>query len=508
MGETKKKKTQETSKKQSRQLTPMQKVKRFLKSKLLGFILAAIHLIATVLLLGEILYLNVLPAKFFIPISFVLLLLVAYTFLTVYSKKFRTFGKVLSVIFTVFWCVGIYYVGSANGMFDSIAGSDTKTDVINVYVLKDDTAESLKDTKDYTFGVLAVLDSKNTEKTISKIESEVGQEIATKEYEHWSAMIDALYSGEVGAIILNSAYIDSATELDEYADFESKTKVIHENVIVTKIDVDTEKDVTNSTFVLYISGIDVTGKISTTSRSDVNIIAVVNPKTRQVLMVNTPRDYYIPLAMDGSPMDKLTHAGIYGIDMSMNTLGNLYDIKMDYYFRINFTGFEKVIDALGGIEVYSESEFTTRHGNYHIVKGTNYLDGKEALGFVRERYALADGDNQRGRNQMAVIKAIINKMASSALLNDFSGLMDSLEGSFQTSMTSEQISSLVRMQLDEGGSWNVVNYSVTGTGDSRNVYSMSSKCYVMIPNDESVAKAKELIQMVYDGKTITDEDLK
>ena len=494
--------------KKKEDMTKGERVKAFLKSKLLSIILSGRQFVITIIFLSLLLYLNLLPIKYFLPLTLILLLFVAYTFLTAQSKKFRTFGKIISIVFTALWSVGIYYVGYLNGMFGAVSGADTKTDVINIYVMKDDTAKSIEDAKDYTFGILTNIERENTDKTLASVKDKVGKEVAKKEYESWPEMIEALYNGDIGAVILKSAFIDTIVETEGFETFADDTRVLYENSIVTQIKTDTDKDLTNNVFILYISGIDVFGSISTTSRSDVNIIAVINPDTRQVLLVNTPRDYYVPLAMNGSPLDKLTHAGIYGIDMSMNTLGNLYGIDMDHYFRINFSGFTDVIDALGGIEVNSEYAFTTHYGNYYIKKGINYLNGDQALGFARERYSLPGGDNQRGKDQMAVITAIINKMSSSSLLNDFSGLMDSLEGSFETSMSSSQISSLVRMQLNEGGSWNVVSYAVTGTGSSKETYSMPGRnVYVMDPDYSTVDKAKELIKKVYNGDTLSDADI-
>ena len=481
------------------------KINKFVNSTLFGLIISAVHIVLTCLLFAELLYLNVLPVKIFIPICLVLLVLCAVAFLMAFAgKKMRAIGKLISLFMVIISMFGIYYVSKFNNVLDDMSGGNTKLDVINVYVMKADEAQDINDAKDYTFGIMGVLDRKNTDKTIENIEKEVGQSITTEEYEGYIQLAEALYDGEVQAIILNEAYIAQLTDDEEFASFETVTKILHNDSHETQLDVDDTKDVQDNVFAVYISGIDVTGKISTTSRSDVNIIAVINPDTRQVLLLNTPRDYYVPLAMNGEN-DKLTHAGIYGVDESMATLANLYDTEIDYYFRINFTGFEKMIDALGGIEIYSEYSYTTHHGGYKITKGMNTMDGHKALCFARERYALPGGDNARGKNHMAIIEAVIDKATSTAILNDFSSLMESLTDSFQTSMTSKQLSSLVRMQLDEGGSWNIVSYAVSGEGASMPVYSMSAIPYVTIPDYTTVDVAKQLIQMVYDGDTISDE---
>ncbi len=482
------------------------KIKRFLKSKKFGMILSLIQLIISIIFLAELLYLNILPVKYFLPLTFVILLFVAYTFLSQQSRKFKTMGKIISVIFTIVFSMGIYYLAWANGMLDGIGGVDTKIDYISVYVLKDDKAETLNDTKDYNFGILKIIDRELVDKTISEMEGKLDKDkLAITGYDSWPEMIGALYDGTLDAIIFNQANIPIVIENDKYKTFEEDTKIIFTYEIKTTINSKGNVEVTDDVFCIYMSGIDVAGKISTTSRSDVNILAVVNPNTKQVLLINTPRDYYVNLALDkaGNPLDKLTHAGVYGVDVSMETLENFYGIDVNFFFRINFTGFEQIINTLGGIDVYSDYDFTTIHGGYHFNKGINTLNGSQALGFSRERYAFASGDNQRGKNQMEVITSVIKKIASPAILNNFSGLMSDLQGSFETSMTSAQIASIVRMQLDEGGSWNVVNYAVTGKGAKEHCYALGSVNDVMVPDMTTVNNAKTLINMVYDGKIVS-----
>ena len=483
----------------------MSKLGDFFKSRLCAYILTGIHTLLTLVFLGFVLYINVLPVKFFVPICFVMLVSCAISFLLAYTKRFKHVGKMISFIFIIIITIGIYFASVANSTYEKISGANTKTDVVNVYVMKADGAEDLTSAADYVFGIMSVLDRENTNKTIEAIEAKLGDKIELKEYEGYVQLAEALYKGEVKAVIMNSAYIANLEENEDYSAFSSLTRVLMQTTHTTQIEVDTNKNVDDEPFVMYLSGIDIEGKISTTSRSDVNIIAIINPKTRQMLLINTPRDYWVPLSISNGTEDKLTHAGIYGIDVSMDTLEMIYDVELDYFFRINFTGFKKVIDALGGVEVYSEYAFTSHHGKYKFKKGYNTMNGKQALGFVRERYAFRDGDNQRGKNQMAVIKAIADKAVSPAFLNNFADLMKSIEGSFETSLSSKQISAIVRRQLDEGGSWSVLSYAVTGDSAMMPVYSMSTEQSVMIPDEESVQKAKKLIDMVLEGKILTEE---
>ena len=264
--------------------------------------------------------------------------------------------------------------------------------------------------------------------------------------------------------------------------------------------------ITTEPFVVYLSGVDNRGDLTEDARSDVNILAVVNPLTKRVALVNTPRDYYVDLAGTDSK-DKLTHAGLYGVETSMATLGDLYGIEVDHYVRINFAGFIDIVDALGGIDVYCDEAFTSvgSPGYYDptdFEEGWNHLDGAAALAFARERHAFATGDIQRGINQMKVIDAMLDKIKSPALLTSYSRLLAAVSDNFVTSLSSNQITALVRMQLSDFAAWDIENYSVTGSSSSStHCYSaQGQKLYVMKPDEDSVAGAQELIQSVLSGE--------
>ena len=264
--------------------------------------------------------------------------------------------------------------------------------------------------------------------------------------------------------------------------------------------------ITKEPFGIYLSGVDTRGELTENARSDVNILAAVNPATKRVALINTPRDYYVDLAGTDSK-DKLTHAGLYGVETSMATLGGLYGVSVDHYIRINFAGFIQIIDALGGVDVYSDQAFTSvgSPGYYDpttFVEGWNHLDGKSALAFARERHAFASGDIQRGINQMKVIDAMLNKIKSPALLMGFSKIMDAASDCFVTSFSQDQISALVRMQLSDLAEWDIESYTVTGSSSSSTkCYSAKGqKLYVMKPDDASVNKAKEMIASVLGGE--------
>jgi LCP family protein required for cell wall assembly len=268
------------------------------------------------------------------------------------------------------------------------------------------------------------------------------------------------------------------------------------------------KDITNDPFVFYLSGSDTRSALLTRSNSDVNILVVVNPKTKQVLLLNTPRDYYIPNPAGNGALDKLTHCGVYGTSCSVQALSDLYHVTINYCAQINFSGFEKLIDAIGGVTVDSDYAFTTRHGHYSISKGPNHLNGSEALGFVRERYSFGSGDNQRGRNQMKVLTAVIKKLSAGTVVMHYGQILDSLQGMFTTSISGDQIAELVKMQLDDGADWNVKSYAVTGNGGSEITYSIPRmRVYVMFQDKELVDRGINLIDRVINGEILTDADV-
>ena len=281
--------------------------------------------------------------------------------------------------------------------------------------------------------------------------------------------------------------------------------------IETKVEEQTyeDTDVTTKPFNVYISGIDLYGKISQTSRSDVNIIATVNPLTKKILLTTTPRDYYVPLygekgkSVSGGVPDKLTHAGIYGVDCSINTLEKLYDIDIDYYVRVNFTSLKKIVDILGGVEVYSDFDFISDWGpngagtHYKFKKGLNKVNGKKALAFCRERHHFENGDFQRGRDHQHMIEAILNKVLSPAILQDFSSLLKETKKMFQTSMSTKKIVSLCNMQLSDMATWKISYANAGGTGDNRTTYSIqSTKLWVCIPDYASVNKITKRINKI------------
>lgn len=478
------------------------KVEKNKKHKIIGMSIAGLQLIASAVLVILVMRLDVLPNKYLLPVIAVLLLLVAGVCAMQFFKKAWLAGWIISGLLCVILIIGNVYMIRTYMLMNSITVEDDenyKVDNIVVAVLKDDRAQSMDDALLYNFGIQKTQDRQNTDATITEIEQQSGTPLTITEFDDFSTMADALYNGSIQAIIYNAAYNDTIEEV--VSSFTDKIRVLNSHEIRTKLNLTaSDMNVAKEPFTVYISGIDVYGDISKTSRSDVNMLVTVNPITKEIIMTTTPRDYYVTLPnVSGDYRDKLTHAGIYGIECSMDTLSSIYDVDIDYYVRVNFTTLKKLVDALGGVDVYSEHAFTThyKNGGYEIKKGYNHMNGKVALAFSRERYNVPGGDEQRGKDQQAVLTALIKKAMSPSILTGYMGIMDSLDGSFETNMSMNQIASLVKMQLGDGASWTIVSQSVTGSFGNEYCYSGGNmRLSVMYPDAISIQKARNEILKV------------
>ncbi len=424
------------------------------------------------------------------------LLIAAYVMQVSDSLGTNLLGMILSVLFMAVAAKGATIFMSANSMLANVGGATYKIDNMLVVVRIDDPAENLMDAKDYVFGRQTYADQENTEKMLSEVRSRVGQEISLLEYDTVQSEAAALLNGEIQAAVYNEAFTGVLEESIE--GYSESVKVLDHFEIRTKVD--TAGRSVNKPFNVYISGIDVSGAITTTSRSDVNIIMNVNPDTKKILLTTTPRDYYVTIpGISGERRDKLTHAGIYGVDRSMAALENLYGVELSYYAKVNFTSLIKIVDALGGVDV--ESEYAFSAGGYSFSEGINHLDGDAALAFSRERYSFSDGDNQRGKNQEAVLAAIIKKASSPAVLASANKILASISKSVETNMTQDEMAQLINMQLSDGGDWDVESQAASGKGDTQTCFSSGSQpLYVMWPDDAAVAELSEKMRLVLEEK--------
>ncbi|WP_434350013.1 LCP family protein [Streptococcus sp. KHUD_014] len=436
-------------------------------------------------------YANLLLAVVMAVIALVALFLI----LNRKAKIFTLIMLVLSIMTSSLALVGVrQFISLANQLN---ATSNYSSYSISVAVLADSEIGNVSQLSSVT--APTGTDSENIQKLLDDIKATQSKDLSVEESSSYLAAYKSLLAGDSKAIVLNSVFENLIEQ--EYPDHAKKIKKIYTKELTKTVEA--PKVSQNKAFNLYISGIDTYGPISSVSRSDVNIIMTVNQETKKILLTTTPRDAYVPIADGGNNQnDKLTHAGIYGVDASIHTLENLYGIDLNYYARLNFTSFLKLIDLLGGVDVYNDQEFTSLHGKYHFPVGNVHLDSEQALGFVRERYSLANGDGDRGRNQQKVISAIIQKLTSTEALKNFDGIMQSLQDSVQTNMPAETMVSLVNAQLESGGKYTVITRDLKGTGrmDLPSYAMPDSSLYMLEVDSNSLETLKTEIKDIMEGR--------
>lgn len=467
-------------------------------------------LLVSIVLIVSLLYFNILPITYqFLVMGIIALIDLILLFLMLKSKK-KWFGAILSFIVMLVMLVISFYVFKTAGLLNNL-NLNYKTYNYSVVVLKDSDYDKINDIENKNLGFYET-DGDECEKSLEKLAKKVDTE--NLGYEDINTLASDLLDKKVNAILIENTYLDILDENDNedmtnseensnIINFSEKTKVIYTfSIIVKTSDISKDLDVTKKPFNIYISGIDTYGEISSVSRSDVNMVVTVNPQTRQILLTSIPRDYYVKLHGKSGYNDKLTHAGLYGVDMSIQTIEDLLDIEINYYVKVNFTSVIEIVDAIGGVEVYSDYDFTSIDG-YHYSKGYNKVDGKEALSFARERKAFSAGDRQRVKDQQALLEAMFRKCTSTSIITKYNSLLNSIEGSFVTNMPTDRLTALIKMQIAKKYKWTITSNSLDGENSSNYTYSYASqKLYVMEPIEESVTYATELINSVLDGEKL------
>lgn len=439
-------------------------------------------------------FIDILPGEYFIVLCILLVLIdVGFSLLILTRKgvKRRAVGSVLSIIYIIFLILAIIYELNTIGFLKKIGYTDYKTENYSVLVLKDSDYEEIDDLDKETIGSLE-FNTDGLEKAKDKIEKEITPEFVTTD--NITTLKDDFLAEEYTGMLIEDSMLAMVNESD--GKFSESYRVIYEfSVDVETKDIAEEVNITEEAFNIFISGIDTYGSISSVARSDVNMLITVNPNTNKILITSIPRDYYVTLAGKNAK-DKLTHAGIYGIETSVETIENLLDIKINYYIKVNFTSLLDIVEALGGVNVYSEYSFTSKDG-YYYKKGYNSVDGKKALSFVREREAFTEGDRIRVKNQAAMIEALINKAISPSIIVKYTSLLNALDNSFVTNIPTDDITDFIKKQIDEMPEWKFENISLDGSNGFDYTYSYGgTKLYVMIPDNETVINATNKINEV------------
>lgn len=489
---------------------------KFLKFLTSKYVVLGIQLIVSIAVIYFAFELNLVPAKYLAAIIAILLILISGFFGIIYSgerkeKKGSTskrsiITKIISLLISIVLVIGCTMLTRSDRFIEKVSNATGQQYVVSVIALKNGNVTK-KNLDGKKFGVTYEKDSTTLTTALADMEEEFGEQEYQK-FDNYVELADALYNGEVDCIVAGEEY-RSMLQVNHEA-FNDETKVIASYTYDAKLEVTTKKtDVTEKPFSVYVTGIDVYGSLKTVSRSDVNLIVTVNPKTKQILMTSIPRDCEIELHSNGK-LDKLTHTGNYGTSETINTIQDLLDMDINYFVRTNFSGMTNIVDALGGITVESDEDFITLHGNYHITEGINEMDGDKALCFVRERKRLKLGDFARGRNQQKVLKALMDKALSPKIITNFDNVLSALEGTFETDMSSDEIRSLLNMQLNDMADWNIINVQIEGEYyDCYDTYSMKGiKSDVMKPFESHIERVRKLINKVEEGKEIKEEELK
>ena len=475
--------------------------------KLSGILL----MISSILLLGVVLtsMFDMLPLKYLSGLIgglFLINLIVNFfLFRKKIKKKPKKFFSFVALLFSVLFIAASFFIYKTFGVLDNMT-EEYKTYKYHVLVKNNSNYQDIKDIESKSLGYYND-NSTATKKALSTLREKFVN-TDNESYGNLESLGSDLLDGSVESILVEDSQkikLDNAgnstKENNLIKDFTNKTRVLKTFTIKIKLASD-KTDVTKDVFNIYISGMDEYGKVASVSRSDVNMIITVNPKTRQILLTNIPRDYYVQLHDTTGYKDKLTHAGNYGIDTSVATIEDLLGIKINYYVKVNFSSLVNIVNALGGVEVYSEYDFQSWNG-YNFSKGYNKVNGKEALSFVRERKTFNEGDNQRGKNQQAMIEAIFRKCTSPGIIVKYNSLLNSLEDSMITDMPMKSIKKLAKMQLVNNEKWTITSNSLSGTGSSEYTYTYPYQAlYVTVADEESIKLSKELISKVTEGEIL------
>lgn len=488
--------------------------------KVFGIIFSILLVAATMYLLFNVIKLNVLPTKllFLMTIVFVLLDLIFILLLCFATKG--VVSKIICIIFTVAIslgsCLGGFYLSKTGGLLSNITNVAKHTkNTVSVIVKQSSDMKNKNDLAGHSVGTLANINTQGSKKILKEL-NKSGIQMKKREYGSLTEMLESFYNGEVDSIVINESSRSQITDIDAYKDFDNNTRVVYQTSYKVE---NTDKakavsNITNTPFNVLISGSDTRGGYDENGRSDVIMVATVNPKTGTILLTSVPRDFYVETACDAADgcqqgaLDKITHTGIHGTNTTKRTVEKLLGVEINYTFKVGFDTVTDIVDAVGGIDVnvepgYECSNFMHAPG-LSVHAGVNHLNGEQALGYARERYAYSEGDRQRTKNQQQVLMGIVDKITSPAIVTNYASIMDSMSNTFSTTMSNDEISSLIKYQLNSNPKWKMEQYMVNGTGDTLMCAELGDAAYVMVPDQSTVTTAKNKINAVLAGKSADD----
>ena len=481
------------------------KKKSNLKYKIFSFLLIVLSVITFITITYEELF----TLYYLIPLGLVSFGIVFFLSFILNRSKLKRWIKniflVITILLIIFELLMIFFGTKTLKFISSLTDTGYRVETFGIYLKDSSDYYKLKDLNNTDFGYLDTDDSKTLKESLTKIRKNIN--FREHSYKTTNELVKKLMDNEIDAVVMEVSY-EAILEEEQKASYD-QMRLIETIDIVDIVDtIKSDVNITKNSFVVYISGIDTSGNIASKARSGVNILLGVNPNTKNILLVNTPRDYYLTLATK-KKKDKLTHAGLYGIEESLLTLSDFYDTDIDYYVRINFSSFVKIIDTLDGISVNVPINFCEQNSKRSkkpgdlicLKKGVQTLDGEEALALVRHRKTLPTGDRGRGENQMLVLKAILNKAMSPKIVTKYSSLIDALKGRVITNMKTSEMVQFAKKQLGDNGAWKFTTLSATGSDSSGICYATGSgRAYVMEPDTESVAKIEEAFDRLFAGE--------
>lgn len=482
----------------------------------IGIVLSILLVVASFYLLYQLIKINVLPTKllFLITIIFVLLDAIFALLLCYYTRAIVS--KIICVVITLVLvfgsCIGGYYISKTGSLLTNITNvTKHAKNTVSVVVKQSSDIKNKSQLNGLSVGTLRTIGTQGSSKTLKEL-SKDGIVMNQNEYDSLSAMLEAFYNGEVDSIIINESSRSQILDMESYADFDNNTRVVYQTSYKVE---NTDKanavsDITSKPFNVLISGSDTRGGFDENGRSDVIMVATINPKTSTILLTSVPRDFYVTTACDAADgcmqgaLDKITHTGIHGTNTTKRTVEQLLGVEINYTFKVGFDTVTDLVDALGGVDVYVEPGYAVTNQYFSVHEGVNHLNGHDALEYARERYAYTEGDRQRTKNQQQVLMGIVNEATKPSVITKYASIMDAMANTFSTTMSNEEISDLIKYQINNNPKWKMEQYMVDGTGDTLMCAELGDAASVMVPDQSTVKLAKDKINAVLAGKSADD----
>lgn len=326
-------------------------------------------------------------------------------------------------------------------------------------------------------------------------------------FQDYHALKDFLFQKEVDALFVCEDTYNALKKLS--TSFEDDIRILESKSVKTSV-ASKPVNVTKDAFNVLILGVDIRedeGDIHTNTRTDTIMIASFNPKTMQASLISIPRDTYTPLSYNNQ-YDKLTHAALYGVGCTIETIEDLLDIDINYYAKFNFKALVGLVDAIGGIEVDVKFSFTESNSDdvpnsIAVNEGLQILNGEQALAYARHRNT--QNDHVRNNSQQEVLQAILSKLTSFDTLTKVNELLKVLNTNMTTNFGREEIMDLVTI-TPKLGELKMETYVIEGEDYETYVTKYDENLWITDLSETSIQKAQHQIESVHTGGEVNDFD--